>query len=607
MRDLLRDGPLPIPKVLDCAAQVAEALAAAHREGVVHRDLKPENVMAADSGYYKVLDFGVARREGAAPADGQSPTQMATLSSATREGVLIGTLSYMSPEQVLGKTVDTRSDIFSFGSLVYELTTGRPAFRGGNEIATAHAIAYESPEPMSELRPDSPVGLEDVVHRCLEKKPDQRYSDARDLADDLRALRNNSLSGTSSGSRLLALRQRRPSPWRWVVGVAVSAAIIAVAALVGPRLVERGGTESAPPHPAPAAAGKVLPASDRGVPRVVVAFFENNSGDPEADWLSRGLPEMLTTDLSRSEGLEVIATQRIYDLLALSGRERGEKLDQATTTELARWAGADVVVSGSIFKLGETYRIDAQAFDIATGAVTVARKVEGTDLFQMVNELTAGLRHGLQVAEETEDPRLQLVTTSSPEAFRRYARGKTLYESLAFPEAAEHLRASLDLDPAFTLARMRLGLTLIAEGDRDRGLEYLDEALAEADKLPEAERLLARGVEAAYREGDPAGGREYFDELVRRYPGAKEAYVWWATISGDLGGDALEATRKLREALARDPNYLPAVAAMAGQLAGIGDEDSARAILEDARMRNPEAAEAVDRILERWAETEPGG
>jgi len=204
----------------------------------------------------------------------------------------------------------------------------------------------------------------------------------------------------------------------------------------------------APPEtlvlPAPAAAtADAIPASAPARPRVVVAFFENNSGDAEADWLSRGLPEMLTTDLSRSKDLEVIATQRLHDLLASAGRDPEEILDRSTASELARWAGADIVISGSVFRSGRRYRIDAQAYDTASGAVTVARKVEGEDLFVMVDELTSGLREGLQFSAVEAAP-LLMVTTSSEEAFRHYTRGRAYYDSLDLEAAEDQFKIGVE-------------------------------------------------------------------------------------------------------------------------------------------------------------------
>ena len=206
LRQLLNQGCLPMQQLFDCLAQVAEALAAAHRKGVIHRDLKPENIMSSDSGYYKILDFGLARMELESDGEsdsGASPTQLATVSrELTSEGKILGTIAYMSPEQVQGHPLDSRSDIFSFGSMLYELVTGRSPFKGNNAIATFHAIVHDEPAPLAELRTDAPAELERIALKCLAKEPRERYQTAADMAVDLRALRRESESGSSRSVRL---------------------------------------------------------------------------------------------------------------------------------------------------------------------------------------------------------------------------------------------------------------------------------------------------------------------------------------------------------------------------------------------------------------------
>ena len=595
LRELLKSGPLPADQVIDCGVQIAEALAAAHREGVIHRDLKPENVMAASSGYYKVLDFGVARMDHPATRDGKAGgTQMETLSWATSAGGLVGTVAYMSPEQALAEPLDARSDIFSFGSLIYELATGQAAFRGNNAIATANMIVHEQPEPMRSVRPGVPPGLELIVNKCLAKSPDERYRSADELIHDLRTLQLNSLTGSRVYRQLLAHRdspaRRRRRTWV-VVGVAmvVLATVAGAVGIWGPFRGGKPAAESRSASPATLPAG--LAARVEGRPRVIVAFFENHTNDPSADWLERGLPEMLTTDLSRSGELEVIATQRLYDLAAMAGgaAERPD-LDQATVTELARWAGAGIVISGSVFKLGEVYRIDAQAYDTQSGTVSVARKVEGTDLFHMVNELTAGLREGLQLNEGKGAGGLELVATSSEDAFRLYTQAGEHYDNLMFDEAAAELERSLQTDPEFTLARLRLAMSLHAMGDEAAAAQSIDELVPDVERLSESDGLLARALHAFVSEKDFEAGARYLEQLTEKYPNQGAAYVLWARGLDELADDPLRATRKLQTALKQDPNNLPAIVALAEHLERFGATTDAEQILRQAADRNPDAA-----------------
>ena len=346
-------------------------------------------------------------------------------------------------------------------------------------------------------------------------------------------------------------------------------------------------------------AGEATPAALRGSrPRVVVSFFENQSGVAEADWLSRGLPEMLTTDLSRSRDLEVIATQRLYDLMSAAGHDPESPLDGASATELARWAGATVVISGSVFKLGDTYRIDAQAYDIASGTVAVAHKVEGADLFALVTDLTSGLRQGLKLAT-VEDEQL-IASTSSEEAFRHYTFGREQYDNLNYDRASADLERAIEIDPEFGLARLQLALNQQALGHERAAVELVEGLLPDADRLPERERLLTHAFDAFFIQEDAEKGAGYVNELLEQYPDDGSAYVMWARALSEREGNRVGAMHKLRAAVVADANNLPAIAALADQLARLGDAATAETIIREAATRNPQAADTLERLVEKF-------
>lgn len=583
LRELLRRGRLPVDQVLECARQVAEGLASAHGKGVVHRDLKPENVMAADSGYFKILDFGLARFTPQAAEGGEQDSSKPVSQEVTRAGRVLGTVTYMSPEQAQGHAIDARSDVFTFGTLVHELATGKPPFKRRNEIATFHAIVHEDPRPLTELRPELPAGLEQIVLRCLAKDPDERYPSGAELAADLRALMGGS-GASRPAYRPAAVRSLsgRRGLWIGLGAVAVLAAALVPALWTGRSRAPEPGRREVPGPQA-----RAVPVSQAGVVGpVAVTFFTNNSGDEAAEGLSRSLPEMLTTDLARSEGLEVISTQRLYDLLAVAGRSDMERLDRVTAAELAHWAGAGVVVSGSIFRSDETYRIDAVAYETATGQVLTAHKVEGQDVFEMVDELSGALRRGLQVAA-AEAEGLETVVTASAEAFRHFSRGLSAYEALDLEAAASLFRSCLEVDPEFELASFRLGLSLYLGGEVDEGRERILGLDASAERLPGRDRMLLEALQAYLGARDMAAMQERLEAREELYPQDPEGPFWRAQAVADLTGDRLRAIGILRRELARDPGNAMVVAGLAGQLDDLGLTEEAEGILEDFRRRRP--------------------
>jgi len=237
LRQMLADGPLPIKRLLAIAAQVADGLAKAHAAGIVHRDLKPENVMVTKDGYAKILDFGLARVTQPEEESGEA-TQAPTVSGATTPGMVVGTVAYMSPEQALGKVVDFRSDQFSFGSMLYEMATGKRAFARASAPETMAAVIREEPESLTAAAPSTPVPLRWIVERCLAKEPDERYAATRDLARDLARLRDGISEASTSGAFPAAAAPRR-RPWLLPAALALvaGAAIGIVATRKGPAPV----------------------------------------------------------------------------------------------------------------------------------------------------------------------------------------------------------------------------------------------------------------------------------------------------------------------------------------------------------------------------------
>jgi serine/threonine-protein kinase len=332
LRELLDSGPLPPRKLLDLGKQIAEGLAKAHAAGIVHRDLKPENIMLSRDGYVKILDFGLAKLR---PYPSGIDSEMATSDRVeTREGVIVGTVAYMSPEQAKGLPVDFRSDQFSFGAILYELATGKRPFERPSTAETLRAILGEEPEQVSSHDPSVPPHLGRILERCLAKDPQDRYDSTRDLSREIAV--------ESSAPPLPARAAARA---RWRAGAALTAALLAilvvaiyVSRIQGRRDRIEGGT--------------IGP----GIQSIAVLPLENLSGDPEQEYFADGMTEALITELSRFSALRVVSRTSVMRY----------KDTRAPLPEIGRELQVDAVVEGSVLKADGRVRVTAQLIDART-------------------------------------------------------------------------------------------------------------------------------------------------------------------------------------------------------------------------------------------------
>ena len=399
-------GPLPIREVVEVGVQVSDALDEAHSRGIIHRDIKSANLIRTDRGLVKVLDFGLAKFVTSNPQDG-----FVTQPQVTIAGMVVGTISYMAPEQALGRAVDNRADLFSLGVVLYELATGRTPFAGTVATEIVDRILHETPAVPSTLNATVPKAFDGIVMRALEKSPTFRYQSARDMRQDLRELS----SSLEESSRVSASR-----------------------ALSG---VSQPGS-----------------AIDRSV---AVMTFANITRDATDDWIGTGIAETVSSDLKNIHGMTVIGRARVYD--ALRNLASNASLDESLAIDIGRRLGATWVVVGGFQKIGEMVRITANFVEVSTGTVRKTVKVDGrvADIFALQDKIVYELSQGLNlVLRGTEIAEIERQETRSVEAYESFARGM-MNLRLASRDSIERAIAAFEHatrhDPEYALAWAALG------------------------------------------------------------------------------------------------------------------------------------------------------
>jgi eukaryotic-like serine/threonine-protein kinase len=582
LRDRIAGKPLPIGDVLDIGIQVARGLQIAHDAGIIHRDIKPSNIFITKDGQAKILDFGVAKRA----SRSINVSEQSTLEAQLTGRSILGTVSYMSPEQILGEELDGRSDLFSLGLMLYEMVTGQEAFTGNTTGAVFDKILNHTPTEMPALNPEVPSEVEAIINRALQKDRRLRQDSASALADELADFRESIRARPPVKPR--ARHFRASLPWRKIsIRRGIFVAVILAITLMSVMLWR---AESRP----------VLPFAARDW--IVLTDFENETGDPVFD---KALDTAFSVSLEQSHYVNVYPRSRIDQALKRMKRSAAEKIDVSLAQELALREGLRAVVIPSITAIGDSYSLALRIRDPATGEnVRVESvRVQGKNkVLGAVDELAVRVRRNvgetLSAISQTSKP-LAAVTTSSLEALQQLSIGSQKHRESKFAEARAYYENALRIDPGFTTAKALLGMINFENFDTETGRKLLAEAVQNAGDLTDREKFNILAFHARAVENNLVKAAEYTKLMTDLYPDLSAGFnnlAWYYYQMGRYS-DSIAA---YKQAIRLDPYLMLSYDILnLIYLNQIGDLSAALALSREQIARNDSHAEAYDNM--GWA------